>query len=271
MKWAFGWRAVAAPSQLLQGSGGRKSQNWHPDELAARGRVTPDLARARVLLIGAGALGSVVAEYLIRAGVTSMAVVDSETVAIGNLVRHTATIEQLGEPKAEALAARLNAASPNSTVTAHRSTAEELLAPDFVGDFDLVIETTGDHFLLELLGGVDAPSPITYASLSVSLHARHLIAYLSHGRRFPVDEFESAYSPFARSEFERGEERPWEGVGCWHPVFPARVDQLALMASAAVGLLNNSWPIADGSAILHMFERTVDAQGCFNGIRVACV
>jgi hypothetical protein len=242
------------------------SQNWHPNELATRGRLGADLMTARVLLIGGGALGSPVAELLVRAGVTHLTVVDGQRLEVGNLVRHTLTMDELGQSKAEALARRLNAASPNARVVARPTKAETLVDTPFLRDFELVIETTGDHRILELLGRVEAPHAITYASLAITLHARQLIAYLSRGTRFPVDAFDAAYEPVGRAERERGEERPMEGIGCWHPVFPARADQVWLMASAAVGLLNDAWPVADGAAAMHRFERAMDQQGRFTGV-----
>jgi hypothetical protein len=245
------------------------SQNWHPNELATRGRLTADLTTARVLLIGGGAMGSPIAELLVRAGVADLTVIDDQRLEAGNLVRHTLTIEQLGQWKAEGLADRLNSASPNAVVAARPTKAENLVDPAFLADFDLVIETTGDRRTLELLATVEVPRSITYASLSITLHARQLIAYLSRGTKFPVEAFDAAYEPIGRAERDRGEERPMEGVGCWHPVFPARADQIWLMASAAVGLLNDAWPVADDTATLHVLERLTDEEGSFAGIRMA--
>jgi hypothetical protein len=243
------------------------SQNWHPNELQTRGRLTPGLAGARVLLIGAGAMGSVVGELLVRAGVTSMTVVDGDGLTAGNLVRHSLTLAELGMQKSIALANRLNAASPSAVVVARAARVEETVDADFLGQFDLVADATGDHAVLGMLAAVEAPRPLTYASLAITAHARLLVAHVSRGTRFPLSEFDSAYEPHARAEADRGEERPWEGLGCWHPVFPARPDQVSLMAAAAVGLLNDAWPIAEGKGALHVFERVSGEGGAFAGIR----
>jgi len=242
------------------------SQNWHPSELATRGQFGDNLTTARILLIGGGALGSPVAELLVRAGVINLTILDAEPFEVGNLVRHTLTIDNLGQPKAEALASRLNAASPSAAVVGRAVSAELQMDTAFLTDFDLVIETTGDHRILELLARVKAPHVLMYASLGVTLHARHLIAYLARSASFPVDMFDAAYEPLERAERDRGEVRPMEGVGCWHPVFPARVDEIWLMASAAVGLLNDEWPVPDGAAALHVFERSTDPRGRFAGV-----
>jgi hypothetical protein len=242
------------------------SQNWHPSELATRGRLGDGLTTARILLIGGGSLGSSVGELLVRAGVLNLTIVDGQVLEAGNLVRHTLTTDHLGQSKAAALASRLNAASPNAKVVGHSVLAETLVDTAFLADFDLVIETTGDHRVLDLLASVEAPHVLTYASLAITLHARHLVAYVAQASKFPVEAFDAAWEPLRRAERNRGEARPMEGVGCWHPVFPARADEIWLMASAAVGLLNHELPIPDSAAALHVFERSTDQQGRFAGL-----
>src|SRR5580658_5026930 len=76
------------------------------------------LAEARVLLIGCGALGSVLAELLVRAGVGFMRLVDRDLVELSNLQRQVLFDEQDARreaPKSVAAAERLR--QINSTVT----------------------------------------------------------------------------------------------------------------------------------------------------------
>src|SRR3954454_15106286 len=76
------------------------------------------LARARVLLVGCGALGSVIADQLVRAGVGHLRIVDRDIVELTNLQRQV-LFDEADEaealPKAVAAARRL--AAVNSTVT----------------------------------------------------------------------------------------------------------------------------------------------------------
>jgi hypothetical protein len=58
---------------------------------------------------------------------------------------------------------------------------------------------------LELLGTVEAAHPIAYASLGVTVHARHLVAYLASMSAFPVRDFDEAYTPLAQAELDRDE------------------------------------------------------------------
>ena len=103
------------------------------------------LASSRVLLIGCGALGTVIAEQLVRGGIGSICICDRDIVELTNLQRQTLFTERDaadGIPKAVAAATRLSAI--NSTVTIephvvdiHSGNIESLLA-----GVDLVIDGT---------------------------------------------------------------------------------------------------------------------------------
>lgn len=77
-------------------------------QLATRlaGRRSPD-ARAAVL-VGAGAIGSHIADYLTREGRFLWTIIDDDRLLPHNLARHVATTAQVMAPKAEVLAAHLN-------------------------------------------------------------------------------------------------------------------------------------------------------------------
>lgn len=244
----------------------RPSENWHPDQLATRGRLAPDLTAQRVLLIGAGALGSPIGELLVRAGVTNIVPIDGEALIAGNLVRHVLTMNDLGFGKADGLARRLGALSPNVQsmgVNANFPPGD----PEGLATADLVIDTTGNHEVLTAIEAFPWEGEPTIASFSIAMHARRLFAYLAKGSGFTVANFDAAYEPYAREEHDRDEDHPWEGIGCFHPVFPARADQVWMMASAAVSLLDDQWPVASDSSVFHVFEREADGSGRFTGIR----
>jgi adenylyltransferase/sulfurtransferase len=76
------------------------------------------LQQARVVLIGCGALGTIIADLLVRAGVGHLCMVDRDVVELTNLQRQTLFDEEdarRGKPKAVAAASRL--ARINSDVT----------------------------------------------------------------------------------------------------------------------------------------------------------
>lgn len=104
------------------------------------------LRAARVLLVGAGALGSPLALYLAAAGVGTIGLVDDDVVELSNLQRQIAhTTARVGEPKAASAAEAARAINPGVTVETFvtRVTAENAL--DLVAAWDIVCDGT-DNF-----------------------------------------------------------------------------------------------------------------------------
>jgi ThiF family len=215
-----------------------ESENWFPDQLQTRGRLAEDMTSKKVLLLGAGALGSSLAELLVRAGVHSMIVMDSDLLEAGNLVRHTLTMGELNEFKAEAVAKHLNGVAP----TAHIEFMNLSFPPTGVSaearinSCDLVIDCTGNDEVLHDLGAFGWRSELTFMSVSFTLGAKRLFCFAARGNRFPTDTYRQEISPWLFQDLEeyREQELPREGLGCWHPVFPARADDVWLLASTAL-------------------------------------
>ena len=93
------------------------TENWHRDEISVRGRLSDAATQQRILIIGAGSVGSALAEMLARAGAGDITVMDSDCLEAGNLVRHNLLAADIGNRKASALAARLDAAALHTVAT----------------------------------------------------------------------------------------------------------------------------------------------------------
>lgn len=78
------------------------------------------IGRGRVLLVGAGGLGSPAAIYLVAAGVGRLVLYDGDTVDLTNLQRQIAhTTARIGQPKAASAALTLAALNPDVQIEAH--------------------------------------------------------------------------------------------------------------------------------------------------------
>jgi molybdopterin-synthase adenylyltransferase len=99
------------------------------------------LARSRVLVIGAGGLGSPVLYYLAGAGVGRIDVVDSDVVAVSNLHRQILfTTPDVGRAKVDVAAGRLRALNPEVTVVTHPVRVDERSVDALVADHDVVVD-----------------------------------------------------------------------------------------------------------------------------------
>jgi adenylyltransferase/sulfurtransferase len=126
------------------------------------------LAVSRVLIVGAGGLGSPVLQYLAGAGVGHLGVVDADTLEASNLHRQPIfALADVGKSKVALAQAAALAINPSVTVTAHatRLTADNAL--DLIGAHDVVVDCS-DNFRTKFCindAAVLARRPAVFASV----------------------------------------------------------------------------------------------------------
>src|SRR5688572_18910596 len=104
------------------------------------------LKAARVLIIGAGGLGSPSALYLAAAGVGRLGVIDHDRVDVSNLQRQVLyDAASVDAPKAEAAAARLRALNPLVEIVAHQTELNASTVQQIFSGYDVVLDGT-DRF-----------------------------------------------------------------------------------------------------------------------------
>ena len=104
------------------------------------------LKKARVLVIGAGGLGSPVLLYLAAAGVGTLGIVDDDTVSLSNLQRQVLhATGDIGRPKTESAAASLDAMNPNVAIEEHTLRLTEESAAAILSGYDIVVDGS-DNF-----------------------------------------------------------------------------------------------------------------------------
>lgn len=109
------------------------------------------LSAARVLIIGAGGLGSPCALYLAAAGVGTIGIVDADLVSLSNLQRQIIHFtEDVGRPKVESAAEKMRALNPDVQVITHDCFVTESNALDLISSYDFIIDAT-DSFASKYL------------------------------------------------------------------------------------------------------------------------
>lgn len=105
------------------------------------GKGQQRLLNARVLVVGAGGLGSPCAMYLAAAGVGTLGIVDSDVVDLSNLQRQLLhTTRDIGRPKVESGADTLRALNPDVNVVPHRLALTSANVMEVLEGYDLVVD-----------------------------------------------------------------------------------------------------------------------------------
>lgn len=127
----------------------------------ARHLLLPDLGvegqrrlrNARVLVVGAGGLGSPALLYLAAAGVGTIGVVDDDVVESTNLQRQVVHgVADIGRAKVDSAAEAVAAISPDTVVVRHQERLDEWSALGLLADYDLVLDGA-DNFPTRYLVG----------------------------------------------------------------------------------------------------------------------
>lgn len=104
------------------------------------------LLDARVLIVGAGGLGSPLALYLAAAGVGTLGLVDGDVVSVTNLQRQVIhSTADVGRPKVLSAAEKIHALNPDVRVVTYDCFLSEDNALELIRDYDFVIDGT-DNF-----------------------------------------------------------------------------------------------------------------------------
>lgn len=260
--------------QVLNGSNPvdwQESNNWHTEELACRGGYSKELTSSRIVLIGAGTLGSMFSELLIRGGVQKLTIIDNDLLEAGNLVRHTLGLEDVGLPKAAGLKRRLSTILPHATIEEITCSLEALCREKqpILREADIIIDCTASDsvsgYCAEFSWGVEK----IFGSISVGFEARRLYVFLARGTAFPNDIFHNLMEEWLEKERAKMSDIdiPRTGTGCWHPAFPARIDDMWLAASTALKYFESHIGIEPDSTRLAVFEQ-IEKGGNFCGIRL---
>jgi adenylyltransferase/sulfurtransferase len=152
---------VLSPAELS-----RYSRHILLDEIGVAGQQK--LAAARVLVIGAGGLGSPAALYLAAAGVGTLGIADFDRVEEHNLQRQLLhDTLSVGEPKVDSAARRLQAINPFSNVVRHGEHVSTANAIALFAGYDVIVDGT-DNFASRYLdndAAFFARKPLVFGSV----------------------------------------------------------------------------------------------------------
>ena len=144
----------------------RYSRHFVMPEIGVKGQKA--LQNARILVIGAGALGSISLMYLAAAGVGTIGIADSDKVELSNLHRQLIhRTDMVGESKLLSAKKTMNEINPDCNVILHEGFVTPKNIMDIIKDYDFIVDGT-DRFETKFLindACVLAEKPFVHAGI----------------------------------------------------------------------------------------------------------
>ncbi len=178
-RWNDEGHAWSTPQTMTQNQRLRYHRHLLLPEVGEKGQM--QLLDAKVLLLGAGGLGSPAALYFAAAGVGTIGIIDMDVVDESNLQRQILhTLDRVGMRKVDSAKAALTAMNPDVTVVTYdtRLGADNIL--DIIDGYDVIVDGT-DNF------------PTRYLVNDASLIKRIPVV---HGSIFRFEGQVTVFSPF---------------------------------------------------------------------------
>lgn len=239
-----------------------KSDNWSRSQISTRGQSLKKFNTKNILLIGAGALGSILAETLIRSGIETMTLIDRDpSVTCGNLVRHILTQEDIGEIKACRTALRLNKIFPNVKVIP-QAVDVTALKKDFFNEYDIVIDCTANQEVLQFLATLNLEKNTLFISISLGKFLKRIFYFTCYSKYFDYEKYSQLLNPEIILDEKSNPEHKLvqEGLGCWHPAYPGTIDNIYLFVGAIVKDIEKNFDIFPNKPTLIIYFSKYDSN-----------
>jgi len=165
-QWKGNGYPFVHPRMMSEAQSKRYSRHLLIPEVGEQGQFK--LLDSRVLLIGAGGLGSPAAYYLAAAGVGTLGIIDADVVDESNLQRQILhNTKRVGQYKAESARETLEALNPDVKVITYLERLDESNVARIIADYDVILDGT-DNFPTRYLlndAALLANKPVVHGSV----------------------------------------------------------------------------------------------------------
>ena len=165
-QWKGSGLPFVQPRTMSEAQNKRYSRHLLVPEVGEQGQFK--LLDSKVLLIGAGGLGSPAAYYLAAAGVGTLGIIDADVVDESNLQRQILhNTKRIGQYKAESARETIEALNPDVKVVTYIDILDETNVARIIADYDVIIDGT-DNFPTRYLlndASLRANIPVVHGSV----------------------------------------------------------------------------------------------------------
>ncbi len=209
------------------------TENLDYERFFGRGKLAKELTDSKILIIGCGALGSSLAEILVRGGAKDLVLEDFDTIRGGNLCRANYDLKNMIYYKTNSLTKRLIAISPfvnlNSISVKLNNYDIEKVKDVFNKNIDIIFDCSTDPEVTYIIDKINFTGK-TF-SFAITNHAKSFVSI--SGKNLTQQ---------AKTIFDFIENEPpsyFEGSGCGYPTFEANFNDINTLLNTGLKVINN--------------------------------
>lgn len=248
------------------------SENWNSRQISERGKMDNSIRSLKILILGAGCMGASISEMFVRNSIENITIMDSDLFSVGNLCRHSLDLDDIGELKEVSLGERLNKLNPHANVKIIKDKLnfnEDGVLNIQLEEYNLIVDCTGSNSVLRAISQIKFAKKLVFVTVSVGLGAKRMYINFQNSQTFDYDEFTETIKPYTIMDKKNyiDDELPRDGIGCWHPTFPGRSDDIWIASSSAVKAMEKYVKSNSLDNLTLVFEQQEDDH-MFSGYKV---
>ncbi len=218
-----------------------KTENISKEYFFGRGSLSSNLTEKKILIMGIGAVGSILAHTLVKGGCTDLTLYDFDEKSYGNCCRSEYGFISGITAKMDELWGKLIMDSPFVVVSRLPSdfdlclksyiegSENEVRLREFLNKFDVIFDCSADDDLSYILEKIHPTGSVL--SISITNNARELIVAVSPNV--------TAFQKFAVSTLVQDEELDmFYPIGCWNPTFKASYNDISTVLQFGIKKIN---------------------------------
>lgn len=233
------WKGVFISQKIIWAL----SENASYSYFFGRGSFSPLITERKILIIGIGAIGSILAKTLVRCGCKNIDLTDIDTKKPENVCRSEYEFNYGLSDKVAELANILHSTSPHCDIKIvnkeyfesiikvfHKNDEARAIFCEQLNDYDLVFDCTTDNDLMYILNSLSLEC--TLINLSITNHANELVcAFYPNIYDFIINQFENVLS--------NDIDDLYSPTGCWSPTFKASYNDIDLLVQMGLKHINH--------------------------------
>jgi hypothetical protein len=255
------WYGIFTDEKIIWGI----TRNCSYEYFFGRGRLVDKIAKSKILIIGVGAIGSIVATSLTRGGCLNIDIVDFDVKEPENVCRSEYAFINGLNNKVNELSNLLFSISPfievgildenffhiyTKMLNGIEKSKNELKSS--LNNYDLIIDCSTDNDLMYVLNQLELINLIT---ISVTNNAKDLVCSTEpRSYEWVLNQFENV--------LENDIEDVYNPTGCWSPTFKASYNDINTLVQYAIKHINLK--LSDESKVLRNFVLKTEDQNRFN-------